>query len=108
MPKSSSVGGEVEVKVAAPPPGLGFAGLGRRFFGQIPRNIPTQTKLPKGDTDSIMADKHTTQRHEQGDQHTQLAKDERGMGGNATQQLPNTDPTHHSNQIIGQIKIGIR
>ena len=81
-----------EVKVEVHPPGLCFGEMEQRFFGQIPRNLPTQTKLPKADTDSKTTDKHTTQGRKQGDHQTQFSKDERG-GGNATQQLPNTGLT---------------
>ena len=66
---------------------------GGGISGKIPRRIPKQTKLPKEDTDSIMNDKHTTQGRKQGGRQTQFAEDEREMERNATQQLPNSDPT---------------
>ena len=70
--QSSSARVKSEVKVDVPPPGLGFGEVGQRFFGKIPRNLPTQTKLPREDTDSILTDSHTTHGKKQGDQQTQF------------------------------------
>ena len=79
--QSSSIGVKLEVKVEVPPPRLSYTGGNGGIFGQIPSNIPTQTKRPKDDTDSIMTDKHTTLGRKHGDQQAQFAKDERGGRG---------------------------
>ena len=67
-PQSSSIGVKSEVKVA--PPGLNYAGWGGRVFGQIPKKINTHTKLPDRETDSVMAEKHTTQGQTSGSANT--------------------------------------
>ena len=67
--------------------------MDERFFGQIPKIIYTQTKLPGGETNSVMTEKHATQGQTQGDQQTQSAREEKDTGSNPAQQLPNTDPT---------------
>ena len=58
--------------------------------GQVPRNIPTQTKLLGADTDLIMTDANTTQENEQMGQQTSHINEETSENG--AQQLPNTDP----------------
>ena len=86
---------------------LSYAGWGGRISGKTPRNIPTQTKLPKGDTDPIMTDQRKTQGRQQGNQQEQFDKDERGVEG-AKRYNFRTRARLQRNQIIGQSKIGIR